>query len=324
MLKEKSLSRRSLLTGAATVAATAATSVGLAAAGSAAAANKPAAPARAGSRAGQFLTMADGTVIHYKDRGSGQPVVFSHGWPLQGDAWEDQMFFLASQGYRVIAHDRRGHGLSSQPWTGNDMDTYADDLAALIDHLDLKKAVLVGHSTGGGEVARYLARHGSRRVAKAVLVGAVPPQMVKSATNPNGLPMDVFDGIRKSVLEDRSQFFMDLTMPFYGYNRPGAKVSQGVRDTFRAQGMQCGIKNAYDCIKQFSETDFTADLKKIDVPTLVVHGDDDQIVPIDTAGRASAKLLKNATLLVYEGAPHGLPTTHKHRLNGDLLAFIKA
>jgi non-heme chloroperoxidase len=324
MLKEKSLSRRSLLTGAATVAATAATSVGLAAAGSAAAANKPAAPARAGSRAGQFLTMADGTVIHYKDWGSGQPVVFSHGWPLQGDAWEDQMFFLASQGYRVIAHDRRGHGLSSQPWTGNDMDTYADDLAALIDHLDLKKAVLVGHSTGGGEVARYLARHGSRRVAKAVLVGAVPPQMVKSATNPNGLPMDVFDGIRKSVLEDRSQFFMDLTMPFYGYNRPGAKVSQGVRDTFRAQGMQCGIKNAYDCIKQFSETDFTADLKKIDVPTLVVHGDDDQIVPIDTAGRASAKLLKNATLLVYEGAPHGLPTTHKHRLNGDLLAFIKA
>jgi non-heme chloroperoxidase len=324
MLKEKSLSRRSLLTGAATVAATAATSVGLAAAGSAAAANRPAAPARAGSRAGQFLTMADGTVIHYKDWGSGQPVVFSHGWPLQGDAWEDQMFFLASQGYRVIAHDRRGHGLSSQPWTGNDMDTYADDLAALIDHLDLKKAVLVGHSTGGGEVARYLARHGSRRVAKAVLVGAVPPQMVKSATNPNGLPMDVFDGIRKSVLEDRSQFFMDLTMPFYGYNRPGAKVSQGVRDTFRAQGMQCGIKNAYDCIKQFSETDFTADLKKIDVPTLVVHGDDDQIVPIDTAGRASAKLLKNATLLVYEGAPHGLPTTHKHRLNGDLLAFIKA
>jgi non-heme chloroperoxidase len=320
MLKEKSLSRRSLLTGAATAAA----SAGLAAAGSVAAANKPSAPTQPGSRAGQYLTVADGTVIHYKDWGSGQPVVFSHGWPLQGDAWEDQMFFLASQGYRVIAHDRRGHGLSSQPWTGNDMDTYADDLAALMNHLDLKKAVLVGHSTGGGEVARYLARHGSRRVAKAVLVGAVPPQMVKSATNPNGLPMDVFDGIRKSVLEDRSQFFMDLTLPFYGYNRPGAKVSQGVRDTFWAQGMQCGIKNAYDCIKQFSETDFTADLKKIDVPTLVVHGDDDQIVPIDTAGRASAKLLKNATLLVYEGAPHGLPTTHKHRLNGDLLAFIKA
>jgi non-heme chloroperoxidase len=320
MLKEKSLSRRSLLTGAATAAA----SAGLAAAGPVAAANKPSAPTQPGSRAGQYLTLADGTVIHYKDWGSGQPVVFSHGWPLQGDAWEDQMFFLASQGYRVIAHDRRGHGLSSQPWTGNDMDTYADDLAALMNHLDLKKAVLVGHSTGGGEVARYLARHGSRRVAKAVLVGAVPPQMVKSATNPNGLPMDVFDGIRKSVLEDRSQFFMDLTLPFYGYNRPGAKVSQGVRDTFWAQGMQCGIKNAYDCIKQFSETDFTADLKKIDVPTLVVHGDDDQIVPIDTAGRASAKLLKNATLLVYEGAPHGLPTTHKHRLNGDLLAFIKA
>jgi non-heme chloroperoxidase len=271
-----------------------------------------------------FAIAQDGTEIYYKDWGHGRPIVFSHGWPLCGDAWDAQMLFFVQQGFRVIAHDRRGHGRSGQPSGGNDMDTYADDLAALMNHLDLKKAVLVGHSTGGGEVARYLARHGSRRVAKAVLVGAVPPQMVKSATNPNGLPMDVFDGIRKSVLEDRSQFFMDLTLPFYGYNRPGAKVSQGVRDTFWAQGMQCGIKNAYDCIKQFSETDFTADLKKIDVPTLVVHGDDDQIVPIDTAGRASAKLLKNATLLVYEGAPHGLPTTHKHRLNGDLLAFIKA
>jgi non-heme chloroperoxidase len=320
MNDKPSLSRRSLLAGAATAAAGAALST---AAAAAAAPAKPAA-APAGARAGHFLTVADGTVIHYKDWGSGQPVVFSHGWPLQGDAWEDQMFFLASHGYRVIAHDRRGHGLSSQPWGGNDMDHYADDLAALLNHLDLKNAVLVGHSTGGGEVTRYLARHGSERVAKAVLVGAVPPQMVKSATNPNGLPMEVFDGIRKSVVDDRSQFFMDLTLPFYGYNRPGAKVSQGVRDTFRAQGMQCGLKNAYDCIKQFSETDFSADLKKIDVPTLIVHGDDDQIVPIDASARAAAKLVKQSTLLVYEGAPHGLPTTHKHRLNADLLAFIKA
>jgi len=320
MSNQPTLSRRSLLASAAGTAAGA----GLALAGNAAAAAKPQAPSVQGARAGNYLTVGDGTVIHYKDWGKGQPIVFSHGWPLQGDAWEDQMFFLAAHGYRVIAHDRRGHGLSSQPWDGNDMDHYADDLAALITHLDLKNAVLVGHSTGGGEVARYLGRHGSKRVAKAVLVGAVPPQMVKSATNPGGLPMEVFDGIRKGVVEDRSQFFKDLTTPFYGANRPGAKVSQGVRDTFWAQGMQCGLKNAYDCIKQFSETDFTADLKKIDVPTLVVHGSDDQIVPIDAAGKASAKLVKNATLLVYEGAPHGLPTTHKHRLNADLLAFIKA
>ncbi len=320
MSNQATLSRRSLLAGA----ASGAIGAGLAVAGNAAAATKPQRPSTPGGRAGNYLTVDDGTVIHYKDWGSGQPVVFSHGWPLQGDAWEDQMFFLAARGYRVIAHDRRGHGLSSQPWNGNDMDHYADDLAALIRHLDLKNAVLVGHSTGGGEVAHYIGRHGNQRVAKAVLVGAVPPQMVRSATNPGGLPMDVFDGIRKSVVEDRSQFFMDLTMPFYGYNRPGAKVSQGVRDTFRAQGMQCGLKNAYDCIKQFSETDFTADLKKIDVPTLIVHGSDDQIVPIDASGKAAAKLVKNATLLVYEGAPHGLPTTHKHRLNADLLAFIKS
>ena len=320
MSNQPTLSRRSLLAGAASTAAGA----GLALAGTASAATKTQAPKMQGARAGNYLTVGDGTVIHYKDWGKGQPVVFSHGWPLQGDAWEDQMFFLAAHGYRVIAHDRRGHGLSSQPWDGNDMDHYADDLAALIDHLDLKNAVLVGHSTGGGEVAHYLGRHGSKRVAKAVLVGAVPPQMVKSASNPGGLPMDVFDGIRKGVVEDRAQFFMDLTMPFYGYNRPGAKVSQGVRDTFWAQGMQCGLKNAYDCIKQFSETDFTADLKKIDVPTLIVHGSDDQIVPIGASAKASAKLVKNATLLVYEGAPHGLPTTHKHRLNADLLAFIKA
>ncbi|MDR7049421.1 non-heme chloroperoxidase [Duganella sp. 3397] len=266
----------------------------------------------------------DGTRIHFKDWGTGPAVVFSHGWPLQSDAWEDQMIFLASKGYRVIAHDRRGHGLSSQPWGGNDMDTYADDLATLLNALDIKEATLVGHSTGGGEVARYIGRHGSARVKKAVLVGAVPPQMVMSATNPGGLPMDVFDGIRAGVLADRSQFFKDLTLPFYGYNRPGAKVSEGVRDTFWAQGMQCGIKSAYDCIKQFSETDFTEDLKKIDVPVLVVHGSDDQIVPIDAAGKASAKIIKDAKLVIYEGAPHGLPTTHKDKLNADLLEFLQS
>ncbi|SDG53274.1 MULTISPECIES: alpha/beta fold hydrolase [unclassified Duganella] len=270
------------------------------------------------------VIVEDGTRIHFKDWGTGPAVVFSHGWPLQGDAWEDQMLFLASQGYRVIAHDRRGHGLSSQPWNGNDMDTYADDLATLLNALDIKEATLVGHSTGGGEVARYIGRHGSTRVKKAVLVGAVPPQMVKSPTNPDGLPMSVFDGIREGVLKDRSQFFKDLTIPFYGYNRPGAKESEGVRNTFWLQGMQCGIKNAYDCIKQFSETDFTDDLKKIDVPVLIVHGDDDQIVPIGASAHAAAKLVKNATLKVYPGAPHGLPTTHKDQLNADLLAFLKS
>jgi non-heme chloroperoxidase len=309
-------SRRKLLVSAAGAAAGA----GLAAASAAASA----APAKAASHGVDSITVKDGTRIHYKDWGSGPPVVFSHGWPLQGDAWEDQMMFLASHGYRVIAHDRRGHGLSSQPWNGNDMDTYADDLATLIDTLDLKGATLVGHSTGGGEVAHYVGRHGSKRVAKVVLVGAVPPQMVKSPTNPNGLPMSVFDGIRAAVLADRSQFFKDLSLPFYGYNREGAKPSQVVRDTFWAQGMQCGIKNAYDCIKQFSEVDYTADLKKIDVPTLIVHGSDDQIVPIDAAGKASAKIIKNAKLLIYEGAPHGLPTTHKDKLNADLLAFLKS
>jgi non-heme chloroperoxidase len=313
------VSRRSLLVSVAGVAVGAAVGPGFAASAEA----KPA-PGRAASRTVNTVTTADGTVIHFKDWGSGAPVVFSHGWPLQGDAWEDQMFFLASHGYRVIAHDRRGHGLSSQPWNGNDMDTYADDLATLIDALDLKGATLVGHSTGGGEVARYIGRHGTKRVAKAVLVGAVPPQMLKTATNPGGLPMDVFDGIRKGVLADRSQFFKDLTTPFYGYNRPGAKPSQGVRDTFWAQGMQCGLKNAYDCIKQFSEIDFTADLKKFDVPTLIVHGSDDQIVPIDASAKASAALVKNARLLIYEGAPHGLPTTHKDKLNADLLAFLKS
>ena len=265
----------------------------------------------------------DGTRIFYKDWGRGQPVVFSHGWPLSGDAWDAQMMFLGERGYRVIAHDRRGHGRSDQPWDGNDMDTYADDLAQLIDSLDLKDMVIVGHSTGGGEVARYIGRHGTKRVAKAVLLGAVPPQMLKTETNPGGLPLEVFDGIRAGVLADRAQFFKDLTMPFYGYNRTGAKISEGVRDSFWRQGMQVGIKGAYDCIKQFSETDFTADLKKFDVPTLIAHGDDDQIVPIGAAGMLSAKIVPNAQLKVYPGAPHGLAQTRQDEFNADLLAFIK-
>ena len=270
------------------------------------------------------ITTKDGTQIYYKDWGTGQPVVFSHGWPLSADAWDDQMIFLASKGYRCIAHDRRGHGRSSQPWTGNDMDTYADDLAELVEALDLTQAVHVGHSTGGGEVARYIGRHGTRRVAKAVLIGAIPPLMLKTAANPGGLPIEVFDGIRAGVLADRSQFFKDLSAPFYGANRPGSKVSQGVRDSFWLQGMQAGVKNAYDCIKVFSETDQTGDLERFDVPTLFLHGDDDQIVPIGAAALASAKLVKNATLKVYPGAPHGLTATHKDQINADLLAFIKS
>jgi len=269
------------------------------------------------------ITTKDGTSIYYKDWGSGQPVVFSHGWPLNGDAWEDQMVFLAAHGCRVIAHDRRGHGRSDQPWTGNDMDTYADDLAALFDALDLKNAVMVGHSTGGGEVARYIGRHGTARVAKAVLVGAVTPVMLKSASNPAGTPMEAFDGIRAGVAADRSQFFKDLAVPFYGANRAGAMVSQGVRDAFWLAGMQGSLKSELDCIRQFSETDFSADLKKINVPTLFIHGDDDQIVPIAASAVLAAKLVEGATLSVYAGAPHGLATTHKARLNADLLAFIK-
>jgi non-heme chloroperoxidase len=270
------------------------------------------------------VTTRDGTLINFKDWGHGPAVVFSHGWPLQGDAWEDQMMFLAEHGYRVIAHDRRGHGLSSKPWHGNDMDTYADDLATLIEALDLNGATLVGHSTGGGEVARYIGRHGTGRVARAVLVGAVTPQMLVGPANPNGVPMEVFDGIRSAVQADRSQFFKDLTTAFYGFNREGAKDSAGLRDTFWLQGMQCSIRSAYACIKQFSETDFTEDLKKMTVPTLVIHGDDDQIVPIAATARRAVELLPQATLSVYEGAPHGLPATHKDKLNAELLAFLRS
>ena len=270
-----------------------------------------------------MIRTSDGTELYYKDWGSGQPVVFSHGWPLSADAWEDQKFFLSSNDYRCIAHDRRGHGRLSQTWTGNDLNTYADDLAAVVDALSLKNAIHVGHSTGGGEVARYIGRHGTRRVAKAVLIDGIPPLMLKTKDNPGGLPIEVFDGLRAQVLADRSQFFKDLSAPFYGANRPGSKVSQGLRDWFWLQGMQAGFKGAFDCIKVFSETDLTEDLKKFGVPTLIIHGDDDQIVPIGASAMMSSKIVKGAKLKVYPGAPHGLTATHKDQVNADLLAFIK-
>jgi non-heme chloroperoxidase len=275
-------------------------------------------------RSHHSFTVADGTEIYFKDWGTGQPVVFSHGWPLSADAWEDQMVFLGLHGFRCIAHDRRGHGRSSQPWTGNDMDTYADDLAALVSELDLHDAIHVGHSTGGGEVARYIGRHRTSRVAKIVLIGAVTPLMVKTAGNPGGQPIEKFDQMRADVRADRSQFFRELSVSFYGANRPGAKVSQGVRDSFWLQGRQAGFKSALDCIKAFSETDHTEDLKKIDVPTLILHGDDDQIVPIDASARLAVKLVKGSTLKVYPGASHGMCTVNKDQVNADLLAFFTA
>jgi non-heme chloroperoxidase len=276
------------------------------------------------TKAPPTITTTDGTIIYYKDWGSGQPMVFSHGWPLDADAWDDQLNFFGSNGFRAVAHDRRGHGRSSQPWDGNDMDHYADDLAELIEQLDLHDVILVGHSTGGGEVTRYIGRHGTSRVAKAVLVGAIAPLMLKTDANPGGLPIEAFDEIRAGVAGDRSQFYEDLSAPFYGANREGSTVSQGLRDAFWLMSMQAGLKGAYDCVKAFSETDLTEDLKRFDVPTLIIHGDDDQIVPIADSALLSSKLVEGAVLKVYPGAPHGLTSTHKDQFNADLLAFVKA
>ena len=313
-------SRRSALFNAVAITAGA-----VAAAGSATTQAQPASTPKSGSALrGDMITMKDGAQIYFKEWGTGtDTVVFSHGWPLNADAWEDQMMFLAASGLRCIAHDRRGHGRSSQPWDGNNMDTYADDLATVATTLNVKSAMFVGHSTGGGEVARYIGRHGQSRVAKAVLVGSVTPLMLKTPINPEGAPISVFDGIRKGVQADRGQFFKDLTTPFFGFNRSGVKDSQGLRDTFWMQGMMTGLRGAYECIKQFSETDFTQDLKKMTVPTLIVHGDDDQIVPINASAIAASKILKNGRLEIYKGAPHAIPQMNKDRLNADLLAFFR-
>ena len=316
-------SRRRLLASGLVTAGGLATVGGLAVANPSAA--KAAAPGASSAGNGTHtVTVKDGTRIFFKDWGTGRPIVFSHGWPLTADAWDSQMLFLASRGFRVIAHDRRGHGRSDQPWIGNDMDHYADDLAAVLDTLNVKNATLVGHSTGGGEVAHYIGRHGSARVAQAVLIGAVPPIMLKTDANPGGLPMSVFDGIRTGVLTDRSQFYKDLAVPFYGFNRPNAKTSQGAIDSFWRQGMLGSIKGQYDCIKEFSEVDYTGDLKKIDKPTLVLHGSDDQIVPIADSGELSAKIVKGAVLKVIAGAPHGMCTTQADVINEALLDFVKA